>query len=89
MQTIDRPEKTAREEMRAAVDIPIIASLNGSTSGNWTNYARLMEKAGGGRAGAEHLLDTHGPEHDHRARVVSVARALARSSRPGNPSRRQ
>jgi len=29
-----------------AVDIPVIASLNGSTLGNWTNYARLMEEAG-------------------------------------------
>ncbi len=29
-----------------AVDIPIIASLNGSTMGNWTSYARLMEEAG-------------------------------------------
>jgi dihydroorotate dehydrogenase (fumarate) len=31
---------------KAAVEIPVIASLNGSTAGNWTNYARLMEKAG-------------------------------------------
>jgi dihydroorotate dehydrogenase (fumarate) len=31
---------------KEAVDIPIIASLNGSTLGGWTNYAREMEKAG-------------------------------------------
>ncbi len=31
---------------KAAVGIPVIASLNGSTEGNWTNYARLMEQAG-------------------------------------------
>jgi dihydroorotate dehydrogenase (fumarate) len=30
----------------AAVDIPIIASLNGATPGGWTNYAQKMEEAG-------------------------------------------
>ncbi len=29
-----------------AVDIPVIASLNGSTPGGWTEYAGLMEEAG-------------------------------------------
>jgi dihydroorotate dehydrogenase (fumarate) len=28
------------------VDIPVIASLNGVTTGGWTEYARLMEEAG-------------------------------------------
>jgi dihydroorotate dehydrogenase (fumarate) len=31
---------------KAKVDIPIIASLNGISPGGWTNYARLIEKAG-------------------------------------------
>jgi dihydroorotate dehydrogenase (fumarate) len=31
---------------KEAVDIPIIASLNGMTAGGWTNYAALMESAG-------------------------------------------
>jgi dihydroorotate dehydrogenase (fumarate) len=31
---------------KAAVDIPVIASLNGSTLGGWTSYAKEMEKAG-------------------------------------------
>jgi len=31
---------------RSAVDIPIIASLNGASPGGWTNHARLMEEAG-------------------------------------------
>jgi dihydroorotate dehydrogenase (fumarate) len=31
---------------KQAVDIPIIASLNGSTIGGWTSYAKEMEKAG-------------------------------------------
>ena len=29
-----------------AVDIPIIASLNGATLGGWTNYAQQIEQAG-------------------------------------------
>jgi dihydroorotate dehydrogenase (fumarate) len=31
---------------KAAVRIPVIASLNGSTLGGWTNFAREIEKAG-------------------------------------------
>ncbi|HXG23371.1 MAG TPA: dihydroorotate dehydrogenase-like protein [Chthonomonadales bacterium] len=31
---------------RESVDIPIIASLNGVSSGGWIRYARLMEQAG-------------------------------------------
>lgn len=31
---------------KAAVNIPVIASLNGSTRGGWTRYAKLMEDAG-------------------------------------------
>ncbi len=31
---------------KEAVDIPIIASLNGTTVGGWTNYAKQMEDAG-------------------------------------------
>ena len=33
-------------QARKAVDIPIIASLNGSTLGGWTDYAKKMEEAG-------------------------------------------
>jgi len=31
---------------KEAVDIPVIASLNGSTVGGWTDYAKKMEEAG-------------------------------------------
>jgi dihydroorotate dehydrogenase (fumarate) len=31
---------------KAAVDIPVIASLNGVSAGGWVDYARLMEQAG-------------------------------------------
>jgi dihydroorotate dehydrogenase (fumarate) len=34
------------EKAKEAVDIPIIGSLNGVSSGGWTRYARLIEEAG-------------------------------------------
>jgi dihydroorotate dehydrogenase (fumarate) len=34
------------ERAAAAVDIPVIASLNGSTAGGWTDYASALEGAG-------------------------------------------
>jgi dihydroorotate dehydrogenase (fumarate) len=36
------------EAATAAVDIPVIASLNGITDHGWIDYARLIEKAGAG-----------------------------------------
>jgi len=32
--------------VKAAVGIPVMASLNGSTMGGWTSYAQLLEQAG-------------------------------------------
>ncbi len=34
------------EEAKAALDIPVIASVNGITPGGWIRYARLMAEAG-------------------------------------------
>jgi len=34
------------EEAKARVDVPVIASLNGSNIGGWIKYARLLEAAG-------------------------------------------
>jgi dihydroorotate dehydrogenase (fumarate) len=34
------------QKAKKAVSIPIIASLNGTTTGGWTTYARLIEQAG-------------------------------------------
>ena len=34
------------QRVKAAVSIPVIASLNGVTAGGWTTYARLLEQAG-------------------------------------------
>jgi dihydroorotate dehydrogenase (fumarate) len=33
-------------KVKAAVEVPVVASLNGSTAGGWLRYARLMEQAG-------------------------------------------
>jgi dihydroorotate dehydrogenase (fumarate) len=33
-------------DAKAAVDVPVIASLNGVTTGGWIDYARLMQQAG-------------------------------------------
>jgi len=32
--------------VKEAVDVPVLAALNGTTSGGWTSYALLMEQAG-------------------------------------------
>jgi dihydroorotate dehydrogenase (fumarate) len=34
------------ERAAAAVDVPVIASLNGATTGGWTDYASAMQEAG-------------------------------------------
>ena len=33
-------------KIRAAVNVPVIASLNGTTTGGWIDFARLIEQAG-------------------------------------------
>lgn len=34
------------EKVKTAVDVPVIASLNGTREGEWVSYASLMEKSG-------------------------------------------
>jgi len=34
------------QRVKATVSIPVIASLNGTTSGGWTSYSQLIEQAG-------------------------------------------
>src|SRR5438067_249862 len=34
------------DRLKKAVAVPVIASLNGTTEGGWTRYARLIEQAG-------------------------------------------
>lgn len=37
---------TLIERAKAALDVPVIASLNGITPGGWVHYAKLMQEAG-------------------------------------------
>jgi dihydroorotate dehydrogenase (fumarate) len=50
------------ERAVAAVDVPVIASLNGATSDGWTDYARAMQDAG---AAAIELNIYHLPGDPH------------------------
>lgn len=52
------------ERAAAAVDVPVIASLNGVTPGGWTDYARAMQDAG---AAAIELNVYYVPGDPHRS----------------------
>lgn len=65
--------------IKATVDVPVIASLNGSTGAGWVEYARLMEDAG---ADALELniyflaTDFDSPGVEMEQRVVHIARMV-------------
>ena len=67
------------ERARAAVAIPVIASLNGATSGGWADYARSMQEAG---ASAIELNvyylqgDPFTPGRDVEARYLEILRTV-------------
>ena len=46
--TVNAPERYLKhiQACKQAVKIPVIASLNGSTNGGWTEYSKEMEQAG-------------------------------------------
>jgi len=55
----------------AAVDVPVIASLNGATTGGWTSYASAIEQAGASAIELNLYFPqadplTPGPEVEHR-----------------------
>ncbi len=64
---------------RAALEIPVIASLNGSTPGGWIRYARMIEEAG---ADALELnvysveADTATTADQAETRILDVVRAV-------------
>ena len=67
--------------LKEAVQVPVIASLNGSTLGGWVRYARLMEQAG---ADAIELnvyrlvTDTEASGEGVEARTQGVVEAILR-----------
>lgn len=65
--------------IRAAVAVPVIASLNGTTAGGWLEYARLMEEAGAHAVELNVYSIPTDPGDDARVvedRVVEVVRAV-------------
>jgi len=69
---------------KAAVDIPVIASLNGVTPGAWIRYAKLMEQAGAD--GIELNIyyvatDPHATAFDVERRYVELVTAVRKAVR--------
>ena len=72
---------------KQAVQIPIIASLNGTTTGGWLEYAKQMQQAG---ADALELNIYHipvDPEHHRRPGGAAVHRPGPRRQERKSPSR--
>ncbi len=70
--------------IKAATSLPVIASLNGTHLGSWTDYARLMEKAGADALELNtYFLATRRDESgaEVEARVLDIARAVRASVR--------
>ena len=70
--------------IKAMVDLPVIASLNGATGRGWVDYAKLMEEAG---ANAIELnvyflaTDLDEPGTTLEERVVAIARSVKQAVR--------
>jgi dihydroorotate dehydrogenase (fumarate) len=70
--------------IKEATSLPVIASLNGTHLGTWTDYAQLMEKAGADALELNtYFLATRRGESgaDVEARVLDIARAVRASVR--------
>ena len=70
---VDEPGRARRylmhlERAVGAVDVPVMASLNGSTRGGWVRYARAMEDAGA--AAIELNIHPEPPDPHTSGRVV-------------------
>jgi len=69
------------EEAKKALSIPVVASLNGETSGGWVRYARLLEIAGADAIelnlyGLAADLDVTGREvEDEQVELVALVKA--------------
>ena len=60
------------EDAREVVDIPIIASINGTSPGGWVRYARALESAGASAI----ELNVYDVAIDHRSTAADVERRL-------------
>jgi len=68
-------------EARAAVDIPVIASLNGSTLSGWIDYASQIEQAGASAI----ELNIYRIASGRRCRSARPRRIASRWSKPSAP----
>ncbi len=69
-------------QVKQAVDIPVIASLNGSTLGGWIDYAKMLEQAGADALELNIYDIATDPDQsalDVEARYVEVLRAVKES----------
>jgi dihydroorotate dehydrogenase (fumarate) len=71
------------ERIKTTVEVPVIASLNASSSGGWTRHARLLADAGADaielnvyRVAADPARDAGRVEHDDIALVADVRAAV-------------
>jgi dihydroorotate dehydrogenase (fumarate) len=65
--------------IRAAVAVPVIASLNGTTPGGWTSFARQMEQAGADALEANLYVIPTDPEESGQAveeRLLAVVASV-------------
>jgi dihydroorotate dehydrogenase (fumarate) len=67
---------TRVEEAKAALDVPVIASLNASSVGGWVRYAKLLEQAGAD-ALELNLYEVHVDPHRSSAEVEDADVELA------------
>jgi dihydroorotate dehydrogenase (fumarate) len=67
------------EEAARSVDVPVIASINGTSTRGWTSFARQMEEAGAAAVECNfYTVPEHiqAPGRDVEARCLEVVRAL-------------
>lgn len=68
-------------EIKEAVDLPVIASLNGSSVGGWTAFSREIEKAGADALELNYYTVPSSPEHaawDLEADALEILRSVRR-----------
>ena len=75
------------ERAAAAVDVPVIASLNGVTPGGWTDYARAMQDAGAAAIELNIYYLPGDPAHRRPRRRAAPPRCPGSASRPRSPCR--
>ena len=67
--------------IKAAVSVPVIASLNGYTLGGWLNYARLMQDAGADALELNvYQLATHPDEGGHAVEERTIEDGVGRGT---------